>query len=320
MRLEAPLQGWEYQLLAWAQEPLQSLTVNRHVQADDRLLEAAYRYCEDLTHYHSRTFFLASGLLPQEKRRAARALYAFCRITDNLVDDCSPGENPLELLQNWRTLLADPHAGSYHPVALAWADTRSRFHIPQGYADQLIDGVARDVVQKRYDTFSDLAEYSYGVASTVGLMAMHIIGFQTEDAVPYAVKLGVALQMTNILRDVAQDWHSGRVYLPQDELAQFGLSDADVGGGIVDDRWCAFMRFQIDRNRKLYADSRPGIAMLNADGRFAIAAAAELYRAILDTIEARQMNVFEQRASVSSWGKVRRLPQIWLQSRRVHTA
>jgi len=261
MTLDAPLQSWEYQLLTWAHEPLQSLASHRHVQADDRLLEAAYRYCEDLTRYHSRTFFLASGLLPLPKRRAVRALYAFCRITDNLVDDCPLGENPLDLLAAWRTQLSDPHASAYNPVALAWADARSRYHIPQGYADQLIDGVARDVVQKRYATFSDLAEYSYGVASTVGLMAMHIIGFQTEEAVPYAVKLGVALQMTNILRDVAEDWHAGRVYLPQDELAQFGLSDADVGGGQSDERWRAFMRFQIDRNRQLYDDSRPGIAI-----------------------------------------------------------
>jgi len=315
MTLDAPLQSWEYQLLAWAQEPLQSLASHRQVETDDRLLDAAYRYCEDLTRFHSRTFFLASGLLPLQKRRATRALYAFCRITDNLVDDCPPGVNPLDLLTAWRSQIADPHASAYNPVALAWADARSRFHIPPGYAEQLIDGVARDVKQKRYATFSDLAEYSYGVASTVGLMAMHIIGFRTEDAVPYAVKLGVALQMTNILRDVAEDWRAGRVYLPQDELAQFGLTDADVGSGINDERWQAFMRFQIDRNRQLYADSRPGIAMLSADGRFAIAAAAELYRAILDTIEARQMNVFAGRSSVSSWGKIRRLPQIWWQSR-----
>jgi phytoene synthase len=145
-------------------------------------------------------------------------------------------------------------------------------------------------------------------------MAMHIIGFSSEAAIPYAVKLGVALQLTNILRDIAEDWRAGRVYLPQDELAAYGLTEDAIATGYVDSRWSEFMRFQIDRNRRLYSESLPGIAMLNADGRFAIAAAAELYQAILTDIEAHNCDVFSRRSYVSLPGKLGLLPRIWWQS------
>lgn len=311
MRIEVPIQGWEYQLLAWAQEPLRSLATKEHIHSNREMLAAAYRYCEALTRFHSRTFYLASSLLPAEKRRAARALYAFCRITDNLVDESHNEAHATTALDDWRVTISQPHPPANEPIALAWTDTQARFQIPSGYAEQLIEGVKRDLTQKRYANFNDLAEYSYGVASTVGLMVMHIVGFENEDAVPYAVKLGVALQLTNILRDIADDWQAGRVYLPQDELAEFGLSDADIGRARVDERWRAFMKLQIERNRQLYAESQRGIRLLNSDGRFAIAAAAGLYQGILDDIELRDYNLFGYRARVSNWGKLRRLPGIW---------
>jgi len=178
-----------------------------------------------------------------------------------------------------------------------------------------MDGVARDLTQKRYETFADLATYSYGVASTVGLMSMHIIGYSGPEAIPYAIKLGLALQMTNILRDVAEDWQMGRVYLPQEELAAFGLTEAVIEEGQVTDKWRAFMRFQIDRNRRLYEEAWPGIKMLNKNGRFAITAAAGLYRAILKDIERHDYDVFTRRAHISGWGKLRLLPKLWQQSR-----
>lgn len=151
-------------------------------------------------------------------------------------------------------------------MALAWADTRARYHIPRPYAGQLLAGVASDLTHSRYTTFADLAHYCYAVASTVGLMSMHIADYTGKEAILYAVKLGVALQLTNILRDVAEDWHNGRLYLPQDELADFGLTETDIENGIVDDRWRAFMRFQIDRARQLYAEALPGIVILGKNG------------------------------------------------------
>ena len=143
-------------------------------------------------------------------------------------------------------------------------------------------------------------------------MAMHIVGFSTVEAVPYAVKLGVALQLTNILRDVGEDWRAGRIYLPQEELEAFGLGEADLQAGRVDDRWRRFMRFQIERNRRLYREAWPGISMLSRDARPAIAAAAGLYRAILEDIERHDMDVFNRRAHLSGWEKLRRLPGTWL--------
>ncbi len=313
---------WEAVLLDWAYQALDTPIPARDLRASsDHTLESAYRVCEAITREHSKTFFIASGLLPAEQRRAARALYAFCRVTDNIIDDapCEPAAITRERLEAWRQRALDPNPPDDDPVALAWADARARFNVPPGYADQLIDGVARDLDQKRYPTFDALAEYAYGVASTVGLMAMHIIGFSGEEALPYAVKLGVALQVTNILRDVREDWLAGRVYLPQDELAAFGLSDAMIGRGLgaMDDRWCKFMQFQINRVRRLYDEAYPGIAMLNASGRFAIAASADLYRGILTDIEVNHYDVFTRRAHVSTVGKLMMLPGIYRRSRRV---
>jgi phytoene synthase len=311
-------------------------------------LQRAYAACDALTERHSKTFFLASALMPADKRRSVRALYAFCRISDDLVDHADPNASPAERLaelEAWRSrALVEPHGGNVlspgenawspgdsvaspnHLPVLAWADTMARCRIPVRYAHQLIDGVAKDVLKTRYANFEELAEYSYGVASTVGLMSMHITGFDAPaeagapSAIPYAVKLGVALQMTNILRDVGEDWRAGRVYLPQDELAAHGLDEAALGAmsagrAPIDDRWRALMRFQIARNRRLYAESLPGVDMLHRAGRFAIAAAAELYRGILEDIEAHDYRVFDRRSHVGSWGKLRRLPGIWWRAR-----
>ena len=129
------------------------------------------------------------------------------------------------------------------------------------------------------------------------------------------MRLGIALQLTNILRDVGLDWQAGRLYLPLNELAQFGLSEVDIPRGRVDERWRAFMRHQIARTRALYAEAEPGIALLAPEGRFAIAAAANLYRAILEDIEAHDYDVFTRRAHVGLWGKLRRLPRIWWATR-----
>jgi 15-cis-phytoene synthase len=306
---------WESTLLSLAREevPAPVAASVRAPSRDSALLARAYADCERITRTHGRTFDMASSLLPPDKRQAIRALYAFCRVTDNIVDGA--GEDGEASLVVWRRSATSPAPPVSNLVAVAWADARSRYQIPARYAEQLIAGVARDLHQRRYATFEDLATYAYGVASTVGLMSMHIIGFSGEEAIPYAIKLGVALQITNILRDVGEDWRSGRVYLPLDDLVAYGLMEADLARGRVDDRWRALMRFQIARNRRLYAEAWPGLALLSRDGRFAVAAAGALYRAILDDIEAHDYDVFNRRAHVSTWGKLRRLPGIWWRSR-----
>jgi phytoene synthase len=256
---------------------------------------------------------MASRLLPAQKRRFVRALYAFCRVTDDMVD--YPGPGVQDNLRAWRQHTLEWHAGENDLTVLAWRNMCRQTGMPLGFASQLIDGVARDLQQTRYATFEELAVYCYGVASTVGLMSMHILGHASDDAIPYAIKLGVALQLTNILRDVAEDWQRGRLYLPLDELAAFGLDEGDIAQSRVDERWHSFMRFQIERTRRLYAEAEPGIALLHRDGRFSTAAAAGLYAAILDQIERQDYDVFSQRAVVSNWGKLSRLPGLWWRTR-----
>ncbi len=309
------IQTWESHLLALAHEAVipQRLHLPQ-LTGDKTVLQQAYAYCESITAVHSRSFHMASRLLPVKKRQAVRALYAFCRVTDDIVDEHP--ETAVRELEIWRKRVFSPQPSPNDMVALAWADARANYHVPVRYAEQLVDSIASDLTKTRYETFADLAVYSYGVASTVGLMSMHIVGYSGPEAIPYAIKLGLALQMTNILRDVAEDWARGRIYLPQEELAAFGLSEEDIANGRVTDNWRAFMRFQIERNRRLYEEAWPGIYMLNKDGRFAIAAAAELYRAILEDIEHHDYDVFSRRAYIGTWDKLRRLPSIWRESRR----
>lgn len=314
--MAAQITAWESTLLARARFALRTPAAEPMAREELGLLDEAYQYCARVTKVNSRTFYLATALLPHAKRRAVRALYAFCRATDDLIDQVprlDDASNPLETWQSRLSACPTP----YDPILLAWADTKARHQIPSGLETQLLEGVARDLSPRRYTSFAELAEYCYGVASTVGLMVMHIVDFADASALPYAVRLGVALQLTNILRDVGADWRSGRLYLPLDDLGRFGLTEDDVANGCVDDRWRAFMRFQIARARGLFERAEPGIALLDPDGRFAIAAASELYRGILDRIEAFDFEVFRARAHLGTWEKIARLPRIWWHARTV---
>ncbi len=311
--MTAQLEFWEHNLLAQAYAPLENrLRHSIELSAGSAQYRRAYQQCRAITREHSRTFFIASALMHAEHRRAIQALYAFCRVSDDIVDR-NDGDRATDL-RAWRQRSLGSNPGD-DPVALAWADTCVRYHIPRQYAEQLLDGVASDLNPRRYETFADLSHYCYAVASTVGLMVMHIVGYADNEAIPYAVKLGVALQMTNILRDVGEDWRNGRLYLPEAELATYGLTDADIAAGVVDDRWRAFMRFQIARTRQLFAEALPGVALLGGSSRFAIQAAAELYAAILDDIEAHDYDVFNRRARANDGRKLTLLPGIWRRSR-----
>ena len=242
---------------------LRGLPPTRTLRVNTRY-KKAYSYCAHIVKTNSRTFAMAAALLPARQRHAVHALYAFCRASDDVLDKAPRGQDVSQSLIQWRARVQS-YPNAYDPVLLAWADTQARYQIPHGYVTQLIDGIARDLDQQRYRTFAELTEYCYGVASTVGLMVMHIIGFQSASAVPYAIKLGIALQLTNILRDVGADWQAGRLYLPLDELAQFGVTENDIAQfacGNWDERsherWRALMRHQIQRTRRLYHEAQPG--------------------------------------------------------------
>ncbi len=310
MRMQA---NWENHLLNLAGKiPHPSTRPLFSYWAGDAALERAYVACDKITAQHSKSFYLASGLLPEEKRSAVRALYAFCRTVDDIVDESAVDDRERQL-DYWREVVRHASYADDDLVAAAWSDTLARYHIPRHYALQLIDGVQRDMSQTRYQTFEEVAAYSYGVASTVGLMSMYIVGFQTTQAVPYAIKLGVALQLTNILRDVGEDWRNGRLYLPQDELSLYGIREADLSAGRVTDAWRLFMKFQIERTRQLYEEAWPGVKMLSREGQLAIGAASAFYQGILEAIEANGYDVFNKRAHLSAWEKIRRLPALWRQ-------
>lgn len=307
--------NWENQLLSLAgQSQHPNTRPFFSYWAGDVALRKAYKQAEKMTAAHSKSFYFASGLLPEEKRSAVRALYAFCRTVDDIVDE-SPNPDYDPRLDYWRTMIETASFADDDLVAAAWADTLTRYHIPRHYALQLIDGVARDLIQNRYSTFNDLATYCYSVASTVGLMSMHIVGFHNNDAVPYAIKLGVALQMTNILRDVGEDYQNGRLYLPREELAFYGIRESDIAEGRITDNWRQFMKFQIDRTRQLYDASWAGVKMLEREGQLAIGAASVFYQGILDEIEKSDYNVFNRRASLSTLAKASRVPALWLKVR-----
>jgi phytoene synthase len=284
-----------------------------HSSAPYPSLEESYRHCIELTRQHSRSFFFSTQLLPPEKRRAIRALYAFCRTSDDIVDHAT--SNAAAALARWVELVHAPQPPPGHPVLLAWNDTAQRYHVEQDLVNELLAGIAMDLTVSRYATFDDLWLYCYRVASVVGLISMQIIGHYAG-AVSYAVKLGVALQLTNILRDVGEDAARGRIYLPQEDLDRFGLTDDDIFAERRDERFRALMHFQIDRAHALYEAARPGIALLNPEGRLAIAAAGEIYRGILNRIVANDFDVFHKRAFVPLPEKLLILARVWRNLRR----
>lgn len=278
-------------------------------------LGEAYALAREITRDASKSFYLSTLFLPRPKRRALQALYAFLRTTDNIVDDGGAGAT-LATLEGWRIRSRRAVADQDHPVLLAWADTREHFGVPQALAEELIDGVAMDLTVTRYGTFEALQRYCYCVASTVGLMSMHIIGSvdgraeTIVEATPYAAQLGLAMQLTNILRDVGEDARVGRIYLPQDELRGAGYGEEELLAGMITPTFRALLDAQIARANALYEASLPGIALLHPESRFAIASAAAIYRGILPKIVANDYDVFTRRAHLNLREKLVLLPQV----------
>ncbi len=266
---------------------------------------------DEVIRTHSKTFYFATSFLPPPQREAIRALYAFCRVTDDLVDQ----ENAChEEIQNWRKQVNLYSSQQSHPILFTWAKIREKYSIDRKYEADLMDGVEMDLCVKSYATWDELQLYCYRVASTVGLLSIPIIGLAKGasfiQAAPYAIQLGIALQLTNILRDIGEDRRRGRVYLPIEDLNQFGLSVNDIRNEVFDHRFKGLMRFEIQRARNLYQQALPGIAFLAPSARIAVGAAAMIYRAILDEIEKIDYRVYQIRAHTTSLQKILLLPSI----------
>ena len=272
-------------------------------------LDRSYALCRDLTKTHSKTFYFASLFLGPQRRRAIWAVYAFCRVADEIVDTEMPVALRLAKLDAWRAELRAAFAGKPHsPLMVAFADAVARYGIPIDPALDLLRGAQRDVTIRRYQTYEELREYCYLVASTVGLLTCPVLGYEEgvleRGALEYGAELGRAMQMTNILRDVGEDLRMGRIYLPAEDLARFDYPESALLAHTIDDRFVALMQFQIARVRALYDAAAPGIALLSASSQYTVRLALSLYRGILDEIERNGYDVFTRRAHVPLGAKL----------------
>lgn len=279
------------------------------VPAVDSGLALGERVCRRITRHHARTFFFASHCLPRETRRHSYAIYGFCRWADNAVDEAEGVEDAARRLGFVRETLDLAYGdGPATPGVLAFRRTVRDRQIPRELFEALLDGMAMDLTIDRYPDFEALDLYCYRVAGVVGLMMTHVFGYRDPSCFPRALALGRAMQLTNILRDVREDLERGRVYLPQDELARFGIAEGQLAEGHVDDRFRGLMRFQIDRARRAYAESERGVPLLiGAASRLTVRVMGRLYGGILDEIERLDYDVFRSRARVSTARKLRLL-------------
>ena len=294
-------------------------------------LEESYESCRQVTAEYSKTFYWGTALMPPEKRRAIWAIYVWCRRTDELVDGPQAAKTATpENLDQWERDLETIWDGTpLDDADVALVDTVQRFNLDIQPFRDMIAGQRMDLVRSRYETFDDLYLYCYRVAGTVGLMTMPVLGMaqqsfqapwesylnlqQSPDGNPYdptkeAIALGIANQLTNILRDVGEDRQRGRIYLPLEDLERFNYSEQDLMDGVLDDRWRALMKFEIKRARDIFAQSTKGIKFLHRDARWPVWAALMLYSRILNSIERNDYDVFNNRAFVPSFGKAQCLP------------
>jgi phytoene synthase len=273
-----------------------------------------------LTAHHSKSFFVSAQMLPAETRWATFALYGFCRHADNIIDlprDRGKAELLAEIDALRNELQTAYRTGeSEHPIIQPFIFVCQKYEIPIRYPLALLQGVEMDLQQQRYENFDDLYTFCYRVAGVVGIMMTYVLGYHSPQAFHYAEKLGIAMQLTNILRDVQEDKNMGRIYLPLDELAVFGLNESDIINEVWDERTKSLMRFQIERARKFYDEALPGIGMLKKSSRFAITASARIYGDILNKIVENDYNPFNGRVYLSQGEKFRVLLSEWFNNKR----
>jgi len=289
-------------------------------------LADAYAYCRRITRASSSNFYHAFRLLPAERHDALCALYAFCRFMDDIVDqthllppprqESSQREQLAVLLNTWREELRRCYAGiPRHPISQALTDTIQRFPIPQDHLAGIIDGVEMDLHRNRYRTFVELYDYCYHVASLVGLVCIEIFGYHNPGARDYAINLGVAFQLTNILRDVGEDARRDRIYLPEEDLSCFGYAEHELRAGVHNEAFVRLMTFEGERAKEYY---RRAVTTLASEDRRTLAAAEAMrliYRRLLDKLVARNFQVFETRVNLTTRCKLGLAFLAWVRGR-----
>ena len=290
-------------------------------------LAVAYSVCRHITRASAKNFYYAFLVLPRAKRQALCAVYAFMRRCDDIADDESISQyDRRQKLTAWLDAFHRAQSGhpSDEPVLLALTDAQRRYNIRVGLLDQLAYGTAMDVeggpgadekapgespvplgLSVRYRTFDDLYQYCYRVASVVGLVCIHVFGYRDPAAEPLAERLGLAFQLTNIIRDVKEDAAMGRIYLPEEDLAQFNLSASELLATPDPARFRPLLMLEADRAREYYASGEELIPYIAEDSQPALWVLITIYRRLLERIAERQYDVFTAKVALSTWEKLR---------------
>jgi 15-cis-phytoene synthase len=271
-----------------------------------------FRFCRDVTRQSASSFYYALRLLPPTRRKALYAVYAFCRAVDDAADEGDPGQAP-HLVAEWRTELERCYRGCpLHPVTVALAASLERFPIPQSALAAVIDGVEMDLVKRRYATFDELDLYCRRVASAVGLASIEIFGYTNPRTREYAVDVGLALQLTNILRDLSEDATRDRVYVPQEDLDTFGYPVEDLLRGVYNRRFCELMEFECERARGYYRSAQALLPPEDAASLRPAEVMRRTYQEVLERIVEEDYFVFGRRVGLSRGRKAALAASMWI--------
>jgi phytoene synthase len=273
------------------------------------------QYCEDKARQSGSSFYYSFMFLPREKRRAITALYAFCREVDDIVDECSDANVARTTLNWWRTQVAEIYGGKpQHPVAQALVPVVKRFNLPREHLLEIIDGMEMDLDQPRYADFKSLQLYCYRVASVVGLLSVEIFGYADRKTLKYAHDLGIAFQLTNIIRDVGEDARRNRIYLPMDELAQFGVTAAEILNSKETGNFQKLMAFQIERAQRYYRQALDQLPAVDRKSQRTGLIMAAIYQATLKEVVASGCHVLRERVSLGTGYKLWLAFKTWLKN------
>jgi 15-cis-phytoene synthase len=282
---------------------------------DGASLDADYERCAQVTRRSRSSFYYAFILLPTERRRALHAVYAFCRFIDDIADDETIRE-PALLLKRWREELDRVYSGApTRALSRALADSARRFKIPRELFEEIINGVEMDLSRKRYQSWEELRPYCYRVASALGLICIEIFGYSNPSAKLYAENLGLALQLTNILRDVREDAERGRIYLPLEDLARFNVSESEILGGVYSPNFVRLMDFEARRARELYALAQSELAPEDRATLLTAEAMRLIYAALLERIINSNYRVLDRRHRLSAPHKLYLVGRAWAEGR-----
>jgi phytoene synthase len=295
-------------------KPEAGVAAPRAVQARAPL-EEDYARCASITRRASSNFYYAFMLLPGERRRALYSVYAFCRFIDDIADDAAGGD-PAELLERWRAELERVYGGEpTHPISRALAHNVRSFAIPRRYFEEIIDGVEMDLARTRYERFEDLRLYCYRVASAVGLVCIEIFGYHNPRTRDYAENLGVAFQLTNIIRDVSEDAARGRIYLPLEDLKRFGVPEDEILRAVDSYKFRRLMEFETARARAFYGEAERALPGEDRAAMLCAEAMRSIYHALLERIARTGYGVLGRRYRISTPRKLYLVGRTWAGAR-----